>query len=46
MGVQTDFSQPMVLVNETPLFPLFQTWDEQLFWDDLALHQQNLNVEH
>ena len=46
MGVQTDFSQPMVLVNDTPLLPLFTTWDEKVFWDDLAIHQQNLQVQH
>jgi nucleoside-diphosphate-sugar epimerase len=42
LGVQTDFSQPMVLVNNAPLQHLFEDWDESAFWDDLAVHQKNL----
>ena len=43
MGTQTDFSQPMVLVNDTPIRSMFPTWDEHCFWDQMAAHQQNLN---
>jgi len=32
---QTDFSQPMKLVNDVPLMGLFQSWNEQVFWDSL-----------
>ena len=38
MRIQTDFSQPMVLVNDTPLRPMFLEWDEYSFWDDLATY--------
>jgi UDP-glucose 4-epimerase len=40
MGVQTDFSQPMVLVNDTPILPMFPTWNEQHFWDQTAVYYQ------
>lgn len=33
---QTDFAQPMRLVNDVPLMPLFPSWDEQAFWDRLV----------
>ena len=42
MGIQTDFSQPMVLVNDTPIQHQFPEWDEQAFWDELAQHQAHL----
>ena len=42
MGSQTDFSQPMVLVNDTPLQHMFSEWNETEFWDLLAEHQLNL----
>ena len=42
LGVQTDFSQPMVLLNRTPLQDLFVGWNEKRFWDDLAQHQITL----
>ena len=44
LGEQTDFSQPMVLVNSTPLEHLFEAWSETRFWDDLAEHQRNLQL--
>jgi len=33
---QTDFAQPLRLVNDVPLMPLFSAWDEQAFWDRLV----------
>ena len=39
LGPQTDFSQPMVLVNETPLGHMFDDWNEDSAWDALAEHQ-------
>ena len=42
MGAQTDFSQPMVLVNDTPIQHQFPEWDESGFWDQLASHQAYL----
>ena len=41
---QTDFSQPMVLVNETPLQTLFPDWNASTAWDALAKHQKYLNI--
>ena len=32
---QTDFLQPMKLVNDVPLMKLFPSWNEQGFWDAL-----------
>lgn len=32
---QTDFSQPMKLINDAPLMPIFFSWNEQRFWDSL-----------
>ena len=42
MGTQTDFSQPMVLVNDTLLQHQFPEWDEADFWAELAEHQAYL----
>lgn len=42
MGTQTDFSQPMVLVNDNPLQHQFPSWNESQFWDALGQHQQHL----
>lgn len=39
LGEQKDFSQPMTLVNETPLKPLFPDWNASEAWDALAEHQ-------
>ena len=36
---QTDFSQPMTLVNDIPLQDRFPQWDERGFWDALIAHQ-------
>ena len=44
MGTQTDFSQPMVLVNDTPLQYQFPEWNESAFWDELAEHQAYLHT--
>lgn len=33
---QRDFSQPMVLINDTPLFSLFPMWNEEAFWNELV----------
>jgi UDP-glucose 4-epimerase len=41
-AVQTDFSQPMVLVNSIPAEPLAPDWDESKAWDALAEHQKTL----
>ena len=43
LGIQTDFSQPMVLVNDNPLQHQFSAWNEDLFWDSLADHQRYLS---
>jgi UDP-glucose 4-epimerase len=43
LGTQTDFSQPMVLVNDAPLNALFTDWDATSAWDSLAEHQKNLH---
>ena len=42
MGTQTDFSQPMVLVNDTPIQHQFPEWNESDFWTELAEHQSYL----
>ena len=42
MGTQTDFSQPMVLVNDTPIQHQFPEWNESDFWTELADHQAYL----
>ena len=39
MVEQTDFSQPMTLVNDTPLQERFPEWNEMEFWDALIAHQ-------
>lgn len=36
---QTDFSQPMTLVNDIPLQDRFPQWNEMGFWDALIAHQ-------
>ena len=43
--VTTDFSQPMVLVNDTPLGHMFDDWSEDSAWDALAKHQKYLQVQ-
>ena len=40
---QSDFSQPMVLVNDAPISHLFADWNEAQSWDALANHQQYLH---
>ena len=35
-ATQTDFSQPLRLLNQTPAQPLCPQWNEELFWDALA----------
>ena len=40
---QTELSQPMILVNKTPLQGLFTEWDEVAFWDSLIAHQVQIN---
>ena len=45
LGPQTDFSQPMVLVNETPLGHMFDDWNEDSAWDALAEHQKYLQAQ-
>jgi UDP-glucose 4-epimerase len=42
LGPQADFSQPMVLVNDTPLDHMFDDWNENIAWDALAAHQKYL----
>lgn len=42
MAEQTDCSQPMTLVNDTALQPLFSEWDEEAFWNELVQHQIRL----
>lgn len=39
---QSDFSQPMLLVNDAPVAHLFDDWKESEAWDALATHQQYL----
>lgn len=39
METKLDLSQPMTLVNDTPLQNLFPNWDETAFWDELVRFQ-------
>ena len=39
---QTDFSQPMTLVNDMSLQERFPDWNESAFWDALIAHQLQL----
>ena len=43
METQTERSQPMILVNKTPLQALFDEWDEKAFWDALVAHQVQIH---
>jgi hypothetical protein len=45
LGPQTDFSQPMVLVNDSPLDHMFDDWKEDSAWDSLAEHQKYLKSQ-
>lgn len=45
MATQTDSSQPITLVNDTPLQSLFLEWDEESFWDELVRHQVRLQSQ-
>lgn len=40
LGTQSDFTQPMILVNDTPVSHLFNDWDSAKAWDALAQYQQ------
>ena len=43
LGTQTDFSQPMILVNDNPVDSLFENWNPSTAWDSLAAYQQEKN---
>ena len=43
LGVQSDFSQPMILVNDTPVDSLFEQWNPAIAWDSLADYQKEKN---
>ena len=45
LGTQTDFSQPMVLVNDSPLSGVFPDWNPSDAWDNLATHQKYLQSQ-
>lgn len=45
LGTQSDFSQPMVLVNDSPLDHMFEDWQESEAWDALAQHQKYLQAQ-
>jgi hypothetical protein len=41
IGVQTDFSEPMVRINTDPLDPSRLGWNEVEAWDELASYVPN-----